>query len=196
MLAFVGLGNPGEQYAQTRHNLGFWVIDSLACELNIRLSRTLLRHCWSERVSWKEQTDLLLAKPRTYVNRSGKAVAEIVRELSVPPKQIVLIYDDLNLPLGTVRLRAKGSAGGHNGMKSIIEALGTHEFPRIRIGLGAPRSAAVWHDFVLSEFEPQEREFAEQSAETAVEAVKTVLDSSFLIAMNKFNNRQSIQTEE
>jgi PTH1 family peptidyl-tRNA hydrolase len=188
----VGLGNPGSEYAGNRHNVGFWTVNRLARRLGIEI-----RH-HSRTASVGEGTyrgrRLILAKPRTYVNRSGDAVRELVRRYGLAPEQVLVVYDDLDLPVGRVRIRARGGHGGNNGMKSIIAALGTEEFPRVRIGIGRPLvngepsyDPDVVAQWVLSDPPPDERAKLDEAVARAQEAILTILDEGIEAAMNRFN---------
>ncbi|HNT37154.1 MAG TPA: aminoacyl-tRNA hydrolase, partial [bacterium] len=136
--AVIGLGNPGRGYSRTRHNVGYWVVDALARKLGSQPKTRSAVSCAVSESYWDEAGPVVLAKPLTYMNESGKAVKGMISHYKLEPDQFTVVYDDLNLPLGTLRLRAKGSAGGHNGIKSIIETLGTDQFQRVRVGLGGP----------------------------------------------------------
>ncbi len=176
----VGLGNPGPRYAETRHNLGFWVMD--------RIAR-------AEGLAWKQQGRAFTArwgsgwlmKPTTFMNASGEAVAPFVRYYKIAPERLLVVHDDLDLPLGRLRLRRGGSAGGQKGVRSIIEQLGTDAFDRLRLGIGRPPAgwdAAAW---VLSKFTPEERPLAERVAEAAAEAVRVWRDEGIEAAQQRFN---------
>ncbi len=182
MKLIVGLGNPGAQYTGTRHNLGFEVIDELARRWHVRLK------------SWKSVADLatvsdrgiVLAEPKTFVNASGDAVSRIVAYHHVEPVDVLVVADEVNLPLGRLRLRRSGSAGGHNGLKSVIQHLGM-EFPRLRIGIG--RGDLRWDlaDHVLATFERDEHDAVKQAIVRAADAVEVFLDVGVEMAMNRFN---------
>jgi PTH1 family peptidyl-tRNA hydrolase len=164
----IGLGNPGPEYRDTRHNVGHRVVDALVRSLHARFGRAR-GHAVAE-ARWRGET-LYLVKPHCFVNESGPAIARICRHLHLDPTDIVLVYDDLDLPLGTVRVRMKGSAGGHNGVRSIIEALGTSELRRVKIGIGRPvppggRRAEVV-DHVLSPFLADELDLVEKACAEA-----------------------------
>ena len=185
----VGLGNPSEKYEQTRHNVGFDVVDLFCHELGVQPnfrrdfhSLVLEGHLESQKV--------ILAKPQTYMNLSGTAVHAIVSYYDIPLEDIIVIYDDLNLELGLIRVRRGGSAGGHKGVKSIIESLGSEAFPRIRIGIGQPPQNMEIIDFVLSRFTKEEREEIEKVEQIAIEAIKVMIFEGIDNAMNKFNVRQ------
>lgn len=147
MKAIVGLGNPGIKYEKTRHNAGFWVIDEIARRLGVAV-KSSQAHSLVAKARWAGE-DLLLAKPVTYMNESGQAVQAIMRQYALVPSEILVVYDDLDLTPGVIRLRAKGRAGSHNGMRSIINYLGTQEFPRLRIGIGPVPEGERGVDYVL-----------------------------------------------
>lgn len=174
MWLVVGLGNPGTQYRRTRHNLGFMVIDRLAEQLSIELNQ-LVCHAWVG-LTQIDESQVVLAKPRTYMNRSGVSAQCLLRRYQLPASQMLVIVDDLALPLGKLRLRRRGSAGGHNGLKSIIESLGSQEFPRLRLGI-LPEQAKIedYADFVLSGFTADEQTAVESMIERSVTTVLTVV---------------------
>ncbi|HID65408.1 MAG TPA: aminoacyl-tRNA hydrolase, partial [Aquificaceae bacterium] len=146
----VGLGNPGKEYEKTRHNVGFMVIDELVKSLRAKKpSEEALSLVYKIRIGGKE---VFLAKPLTYMNNSGAAVYNLLEEYGLSPEQMIVIYDDLDLPLGTIRLRLKGSSGGHKGVESIIKYIGTQNFPRLRIGIGRPKKKEDVVKYVLSPF--------------------------------------------
>jgi PTH1 family peptidyl-tRNA hydrolase len=180
----VGLGNPGPEYAGTRHNVGFMVIEILAQRHRIPV-KTAQR---SARVGEGEilGEPVALAKPLTYMNLSGRAVAPLLQRHSLTPAGLVVIYDDADLPLGKLRLRGRGSAGGHGGMKSIIAAVGTAEFPRVRIGIGRSGPGDLV-DHVLGGFNPRERELIGATLQRAADAVEAILTHGIEPAMNAFN---------
>ena len=179
----VGLGNPGPNYENTKHNLGFWVINELL--LKLQLDR-LAPSCRSliARTEW-HGSEVIFAKPMTYMNNSGQAVSMLVQKFDIFPHNLCVVYDDLNLDVGVLRMRKAGSDGGHNGMKSIIHHLGTQEFPRLRVGIG--KAGGVWLDYVLSEFSPAEREAINWAIPCAVEAIETFVTDGVQTAMNRFN---------
>jgi PTH1 family peptidyl-tRNA hydrolase len=186
----VGLGNPGPEYANTRHNVGYMVIDTLAQRHRIPIRRSQHQARIGEGDIAGEP--VVLAKPLTFMNVSGRAVAPLARQHSLPPEAVVVIYDDADLPLGKIRVRARGSAGGHGGLKSIIASLGSSEFPRVRIGIG--RSAGgdlVEH--VLRSFRPDEREAIRHAIERAADAVECILTEGVEVAMNRFNAAEQQQ---
>jgi peptidyl-tRNA hydrolase, PTH1 family len=177
----VGLGNPGREYAETRHNVGFMILDRLAAQerLDFRKEKT-----WRAEVARSGR--LVLCKPLTYMNLSGESVRPLSQFYKIPSEEVLVIYDDMALPLGKLRLRASGSAGGHNGLQSILEHFGTQSIPRLRVGIGAAEpDAAIGH--VLGRFAPAERETVELALARAVEAVHTTLQKGLPAAMNTFN---------
>ena len=186
MKIVVGIGNPGEEYAGTRHNVGFDVVDRVAARNRIALARDrrLASRVGTGSIGKEE---VLLLEPLTYVNLSGGAVARVVREKAAELRDVLVVADDYHLPLGTLRLREQGSAGGHNGLRSVIASLGTDAFPRLRIGIGeAPPGQA--EDFVLSRFRPSERKTVDESLERATECVETWAAAGAPAAMNRFNS--------
>lgn len=190
----VGLGNPGEEYARTRHNVGFRCIALLAR----RHGLSLRRHKARARVADGEIAgrSVVLARPTTYMNRGGLAVAGLCRWLNLSPPQVLVIYDDLDLPLGAVRLRGKGGAAGHKGMRSIIAALGTEDFPRLRVGIGRPVDPSVDPvDYVLRRFTRAEEAIIEPVLEQAADAVECFLGEGLALAMSRFNRPLPPSTE-
>ena len=179
----VGLGNPGPQYENTKHNLGFWVINELL--LRLQLSR-LEPSCRSliARTKW-HSSEVIFAKPMTYMNNSGQAVSIIVQKFEISPHDLCVVYDDLNLDLGVLRIRKGGSDGGHNGMKSIIRHLGTQDFPRLRVGIG--KVEGDWIDHVLKEFSATEREHIDKAIPCAADAIETFVTDGVQTTMNRFN---------
>lgn len=179
----VGLGNPGRKYAQTRHNMGFLVVDELARRTNAPSSRKRMNAEISE--ARYDGDRLVLVMPQTYMNESGIAVREIMRWYKVDPEDVLVVVDDLDLRYGQIRLRARGSAGGHNGLKSIFREIGTQEIPRLRIGIGRSGNHAIGH--VLSKFSPEEQENLPGVTAAAADAVETWLQQGVLEAMNLIN---------
>ncbi|MDW8105902.1 MAG: aminoacyl-tRNA hydrolase [Armatimonadota bacterium] len=181
----VGLGNPGVEYAATRHNAGFWVVDLLAQRHEIALKTR--RHLSKLGVGHIAEVPVVLAKPQTYMNLSGEAVRALLNAYHLKPEQMLVVFDDVWLPVGTVRVRAKGSAGGHNGLKSIIAALGTEAFPRVRIGIGQPPEGIDLADYVLSPPTPEERALLEAATQRAADACEAWLTEPIERVMNQFN---------
>jgi PTH1 family peptidyl-tRNA hydrolase len=179
-----GLGNPGPEYAATRHNIGFMVVDQLATQVG---------SAWKKSATWRALSakcgGALLVKPMAYMNRSGQPLASIAQFYKIEPHEVLIVLDDLALPLGRVRLRASGGAGGHNGLESVLLQFRTEDIPRLRIGIGAaPREGAV--DYVLSRFSEEERALVSATIDRAVDAVKCVIDNGLVSAMNTFNKTE------
>jgi PTH1 family peptidyl-tRNA hydrolase len=181
--AIVGLGNPGGEYKGTRHNVGFAVVDELAKRWRVELKSSSRRHA---RLATVKEHDVLLAQPQTFMNLSGTAVAGLMAFYKVHPADVLVVVDEVQLPLGKLRLRRAGSAGGHNGLKSIIEMIGS-EFPRLRIGVG--RGNEDWHlsDHVLGKFAADERPVVERAVNRAADAVEAFVGEGLLEAMNRYN---------
>jgi PTH1 family peptidyl-tRNA hydrolase len=184
-LIIVGLGNPGEEYAGSRHNVGFWCVDRIAEEHSISLSRRNRSALLGEGVI--EGHPVALAKPRTFVNRSGEAITYLLARFRVSPGELLVIYDDIALPLGKIRLRPEGSAGGHNGIKSITQAIGTQDFPRLRVGVGAPPPGSDQIGYVLGSIPDDDMEVANAAVDRVAQAVASVLADGIDTTMNRFN---------
>jgi len=181
-----GIGNPGFRYRKTRHNVGFMVVDVLARELGIKVKRRVCGCVVGERET-EGGTHVILAKPLTYVNLCGGAYEGLMREYDLLLEDELVVCDDISLPLGRIRLRGKGSSGGHNGLDSIMEEVGTVEFPRLRVGIGG---VVVGHvDFVLSPFGRGEREVMKRAIERAAEAVRVWVEEGIDEAMNVYNRK-------
>lgn len=170
--AVIGLGNPGKQYENTRHNIGFMVADVVASLLKCR--KRYIEKCFSH-IYVCEDHDVLIVKPQTYMNNSGIAVKNLLEDFNLKPDEILVIYDDLDLPVGTVRLRKKGSSGGHRGIRSIIENIRTEEFSRIKIGIGRPERKEQVVDYVLSPFNKNEKILIDKVISHAAKCVLNVL---------------------
>ena len=182
----VFLGNPGPRYACTRHNAGFMAGDALAKKLGVSVNRLRFKALTAECDIGGER--VLLMQPQTFMNLSGEAVGEAARFYKIPPEHVLVVSDEVSLPLGKLRVRQKGSAGGHNGLKSIIAALGSDGFPRVRIGVGAPPHPEYdMADWVLSVFRNQDLEDMQSAAQRAAEAVITYISDGPERAMNRFN---------
>lgn len=187
MKLVVGLGNPGVRYRHTRHNVGFRVIDCLATRWGITLGGR--RHEAEIGVGTFADERVVLAKPLTFMNLTGQSVAKLRRAYRLSISDIVAIYDDLDLPLGRVRIRTEGSAGGHNGVRSLIEALG-RGFPRIRVGIGRPLPGMDPVEYVLGAFTPNERQVIDDVVERAADGVEALLRQGPERAMSAFNRRE------
>jgi peptidyl-tRNA hydrolase, PTH1 family len=187
----IGLGNPGREYRANRHNLGFMTIDQLSLALAVRLSRVQSKALVG--VGALDGHKVVLAKPQTYMNLSGQAVSALLRFYKIPMERLLVIHDELDLPLGTLRLRPGGGSAGNRGLASIIEQLGTQEFPRLRIGIGHPPGQMSGADYVLQNFPPAEQELLELVLKHAVEAAQVFVKSGLETAMNQYNG--SLQKE-
>ncbi len=185
MPVIVGLGNPGSKYAGTRHNIGFDFLDRLAAELSVSLGPGKGPFHIGDGIYQREK--IILVKPTTYMNLSGDAVQQVLHYYKIDPNDCLVCYDDLDLSIGDIRLRAKGSAGGHNGIKDIIQKLGTDLFPRLRIGIGDNFSKGQQVHYVLSKFKPEEKKVMDKTLDTAVQAALTFVSDGIDKAMNSYN---------
>ncbi len=182
----VGLGNPGKQYENTRHNCGFRALDTLAQKLSCKIDKSKFQGLYGQ-VQYNG-TKLFLLKPMTFMNLSGRSLLQLSAYFSIPPQRIIVIFDDISLPLGKLRIRGDGSAGGHNGIKSIISELGSQEFPRIKIGVGAkahPEQDLA--DWVLSSFTKEEDKLLTAALERSAEAALCIIDRGVSTAANGYN---------
>lgn len=181
-----GLGNPGQKYRNTRHNMGFLTVELLAEQQGVKLNRVKFKSAYN--ILNFAGSRCLVMKPQTYMNLSGEAVGEAARFYRIPADHVLVIYDDVSLPVGKLRVRPTGSAGGHNGIRSVIAHLGTQDFPRIRIGTGAPAGGgAEMVDWVIGVPSQAEREALYESFERAVSAAACVIEHGCQKAMNDFN---------
>lgn len=185
MKMIIGLGNPGKKYEKTRHNIGFLVIDELAKQYGVELNQT--KHHALYAIAHTPKGKVLLVKPYTYMNLSGEAVAPLMNYYDIDIEDIVVIYDDLDLGTGKLRLRQRGSAGGHNGIKSLIQHLGTQNFNRIRIGISRPPAGMKVPDYVLANFRDEEHVDMELAIKKSADACTLWLDKPFLEVMNDYN---------
>ncbi len=188
MKLIAGLGNPGSEYAKTKHNVGFMLADALAEKLNI--------------TSWKEKYNalvadayigaekIIIAKPQTYMNNSGEAIAPLMNWYKLEPEELIVIHDDMDIPAGTIRIRKKGSAGGHNGIKSILSLLGNENFSRVRIGIGRPLPRWTVVNHVLSPFTEEDAPKIKEAIEYLVPALECMVKDGTDVAMNKFNPKK------
>ena len=184
-----GLGNPGAEYANTRHNIGFLVLDNFAAQFGSTWERSTK---WSALVA--KHANIFLVKPMAYMNRSGEPLRAVADFYKIGPGEILVVLDDLALPLGRLRLRSSGSSGGHNGLESMLVQFGTDAIPRLRIGIGAaPRDGGI--DYVLSRFYEEEKPLVRSTIDRAVDAVKCAIDNGLVSAMNNFNKPEE-KTEE
>ena len=184
-LIIVGLGNPGPDYAGTRHNIGFRFIDALASEYDIEVARK--HRSVMMGIGGIDGWRVVLAKPRTYVNNSGAAARYLLTRFGSTPDKLLLVYDDLDLPTGKIRLRPGGSPGSHNGARSVTDFLGSRDFPRLRVGVGRPDDPEDQVDYVLGEPDDAERQLLDAALDRSVEAVRVMLSDGVTEAMNRFN---------
>ncbi len=203
MQLIIGLGNPGPQYAHSRHNIGFMIVDALAERLRMRLQdggtaggvlkklQTLFgRNALAVAATGRYRNrPVTLVKPMTFMNRSGAAVLHYVRHLQLDNEEVLVIFDDVSLPVGSIRLRKKGGAGGHNGVQHVIDQLGASDFPRLRVGIGAEFERGGQVDYVLSPFAEAEHETVKMVIERATDAVLSFVRDGIDIAMNRFNRQ-------
>lgn len=191
MYIIVGLGNPTREYANTRHNVGFDVIDKLSDQYNIDVREKKHKALYGKGIIEGER--VVLAKPQTFMNLSGESVRELVSFYKIEPAdELIVIYDDISLDVGQLRIRKKGSSGGHNGIKNIIAQLGTQDFKRIKIGVGEKPKGWDLADYVLGRFSSEERKMIEAGFENAQEAIKLMLADNMDSAMNLYNKKLSI----
>ena len=186
MYIIAGLGNPGKQYENTKHNVGFLTIDVLAEKLGIRVSK--IKHKALTGEGFISGEKVILVKPQTYMNLSGESIREILSFYKADPERLVVIYDDIDLPKGSLRIRKKGSAGTHNGMKSIIYQIVSEDFPRVRIGIGGERKGDL-ADYVISGFRKEDRKTVEDSILRAADAVICTVEKGIDIAMGEYNTK-------
>ena len=183
----VGLGNPGEKYAKTRHNMGFLTLDLLAEREHVKIDRIKFKATTAQATVGGARC--LLLKPQTYMNLSGEAVREAAQFYKIPADHVLVIYDDVSLPVGKIRVRPSGSAGGHNGIKNIIAHLGTDRFPRVKIGTGAPGEGGDMIDWVIGEPSQADKKVLLESFKRAIDAAECIIESGgdCQKAMNRFN---------
>ena len=191
MILIAGLGNPGKEYETTRHNAGFLVLDTLAQKLGADLSERKHRALCGKAVIGGQK--VILLKPQTYMNSSGESIRAAADYYKVPPEDILVVYDDISLAPGQLRIRAKGSAGGHNGIKSIIAHLGTQEFPRVKVGIGEKPPRMDLADYVLGHFSSGEKKIMEEAAKEAADAICEIVNVGIEQAMNDHNRRKEEQ---
>lgn len=182
----VGLGNPGLEYRDNRHNAGFMVVDAFAKELGVKFGKVQSEALLAQ--AGTAEGRILLAKPRTYMNNSGNSVSQLVRFYKVPLEKLLVVYDEVDLPFETLRLRAEGGHAGHNGMRSIIARLGSQDFPRLRVGVGRPKGRMATPDHVLQDFSRAEQNALPFVLKRATDAVRTFIGEGIVAAMNQFNN--------
>ena len=189
MYIIAGLGNPTREYEKSRHNVGFEVIDVLADMLGTTVEEKKFKGCYGRGIIGGEK--VLLLKPQTFMNLSGESIRAASDFYKVDPEHIIIIYDDISLDVGQLRIRKKGSAGGHNGIKNIIAHLGTQEFPRIKVGVGDKPKKMDLADYVLSRFSKEDRAAMEDAFKEAAKAVEVMITEGMDIAMNQFNGHKA-----
>lgn len=185
MYLIVGLGNPEEKYSKTRHNMGFNTINKIAKEYNIEVNKKKFDALYGE--GFIENEKVILLKPQTYMNLSGKAIIQVVNFYKIPMENIFVIYDDVDIEPGLIKIRKKGSAGSHNGMKSVVEELQTEEFARIRVGIGKPEYKDDMINYVIGVVPNEELKLLEEGTTKAEKAMISIIKNGIDIAMNKFN---------
>lgn len=185
MKLIVGLGNPGDEYKQTRHNVGFMVIDELASVYNIAVNKKRYKSFFGK--GSINDIEVILAKPQTFMNLSGDSVAQMVKGFNLSADDLIIIYDDMDTDIGRLRIRDKGSHGGHRGIKSIINAIGTDSFIRIKIGIGRPHAGMDSSDYVLSNFKKDELPILKEVKKRASDALLFLIKDDTVAAMNRFN---------
>ncbi len=186
MYLIAGLGNPDKKYEATRHNIGFETIDLLCRKTGINLTKLKFKAVWGDGIIGGEK--VIIAKPQTYMNLSGESIRDIASFYKIPPENIIIVCDDINIPLGNIRIRPKGSDGGHNGLKSIIYQLASDQFVRIRMGVGAPKGEHYnLADYVLGKFSKEEIEVLTPTANRVTEAIETIIKNDVATAMNRYN---------
>jgi peptidyl-tRNA hydrolase, PTH1 family len=188
LFCIAGLGNPGLQYQETRHNAGFLVIEQLAKQTGVKLSKRDFNSLYGKALIGGE--DSILVQPQTFMNLSGQAVLGATTYFKIPVGQLLIICDDLDLPLGKIRFRLSGSPGGHKGLTSIIQMMGTHEFPRLRVGIGRPKDGQAVVDYVLASFNGEERKLFFDSIERAAVACTYFITDGPHYVMNHFNRSE------
>jgi PTH1 family peptidyl-tRNA hydrolase len=185
MYAIVGLGNPGRRYENTRHNLGFITVDLLAERFGVKVNKLKHKSLTGETRMGSEK--VMLIKPQTYMNLSGESVGSLIRYFGLPLANLIVVYDDIDIPLGTVRIRGSGSAGSHNGMKSVIYHANDENFPRVRIGVGNDRGRIPLADFVTSGFDKSELDIIRAAVIRAADAIEELVVGGIDSAMTKYN---------
>jgi len=183
-----GLGNPGSEYAKTRHNAGFQVVDRMVEVFHVAMQQRKFKASWG--TGNIEGQKILVVKPLTYMNRSGEALVEILNYFGISAEQMLVVHDDLDLPTGRVRLAAKGGAGGHRGISSIIQHLGNQDFPRLKLGIGRPLHGEAIEHYVLQAPYPEEALAFAQMVERGFKALQTVLSAGLVAAMNQYNRHE------
>jgi PTH1 family peptidyl-tRNA hydrolase len=185
MYLIVGLGNPENEYAHTRHNMGFDTINQIAKNNNIQITKNKFKGLCESTIIQNQK--VILLKPQTYMNLSGESVKEVAEFYNLKPEEIIVIYDDIDIEKGHIKIRKKGGAGSHNGMKSVVEELQSTDFARIRVGIGQPEFKSDMINYVIGKVSQEEQEILQQGVEKAAKAVEEILKNGIDIAMNKFN---------
>jgi PTH1 family peptidyl-tRNA hydrolase len=185
MYLIVGLGNPENEYANTRHNMGFDAINEIAKKNNINIIKTKFKGLYETAIIQGQK--VILLKPQTYMNSSGESIKEIVDFYNIKPEEIIIIYDDIDTEKGNIRIRKQGGPGSHNGMKSVIQELGTTEFARVRVGIGQPQYKNDMINYVIGAVPKEEQEILRQGVKKAADVIEEILKNGIDIAMNKFN---------
>lgn len=192
MYIIVGLGNPGSKYENTRHNMGFKAIDAMASEFGIDVNRAKFKGLIGEGRIGSEKVFLL--KPQTYMNLSGQSVREIMNFYKIPEENLIVIYDDFDLPIGSIRVRKSGGPGTHNGMKSVVQELGSRKFPRVRVGIGSSDGSTI--QFVIGKVGKDEQQILNEAAEAAASAAADIIRIGIENAMNIHNTRKSEKKDD
>ena len=185
MYLVVGLGNPEGEYSNTRHNMGFDTINKIAEKLDVKISKEKFKGLYGETVVNDEK--VILLKPQTYMNLSGDSVIQFKNFYKIPAEKIIIIYDDMDIEKGTIKIRKKGGPGSHNGMKSIVESINTEEFPRIRVGIGKPMFKEMMIAYVLQKIDEEERKLLDSAIEKAADATIDIIKKGIDKAMNLYN---------
>ncbi len=185
MFLIVGLGNPEEEYSNTRHNMGFDTINKLANEYNIKINKNKFKGLCGSGIIENEK--VILLKPQTYMNLSGESIKEAMTFYKIKSENIIVIYDDIDIEPGIIKIRKKGGPGGHNGMKSVISEIDTQNFPRIRIGIGKPENKGQLIEYVIGKMPQTDKDILEKATTLGKEAILEIIKNGVDIAMNKFN---------
>lgn len=192
MYIIAGLGNPGSKYENTRHNMGFKAIDAMASEFGIDVNRAKFKGLIGEGRIGSEK--VILLKPQTYMNLSGQSVREIMNFYKIPEENLIVIYDDFDLPIGSIRVRKRGGPGTHNGMKSVVQELGSRKFPRVRVGIGSSDGSTI--QFVIGKVGKDEQQILNEAAEAAASAAADIIRIGIENAMNIHNTRKSEKKDD
>lgn len=192
MYIIAGLGNPGSKYENTRHNMGFKAIDVMASEFGIDVNRAKFKGLIGEGRIGSEK--VILLKPQTYMNLSGQSVREIMNFYKIPEENLIVIYDDFDLPIGSIRVRKSGGPGTHNGMKSVVQELGSRKFPRVRVGIGSSDGSTI--QFVIGKVGKDEQQILNEAAEAAASAAADIIRIGIENAMNIHNTRKSEKKDD